>query len=61
MLFIMIFLNYFLVLHYGLPYGVAMTFFYSSDVLVMFLCDSLCFCYGFLCFSDGIHFVLLII
>ena len=41
--FIMILLYYFLVLHYGLPYGVAITCFYSSDVLVIFLCDSLWF------------------
>ena len=61
MFFIMISLNYFLVLHYGLPYGVAMTFFYSSDVLVCFVCGSLWLCNGFLYLSYGINFVLLII
>ena len=50
MFFIAIFHNYFLVLHYGLPYEVAMTVFYSSDVSLMFPCGSLWFCNGFLCF-----------
>ena len=50
MCFIMIFHKYFLVLHYGLPYEVAMTFFYSSDVFLMFPFGSLWFCNSFLCF-----------